>query len=212
MKERFIEAGLPSEKVVSLRHSWDAKAFSEERADEGYYLFLSRLVSEKGVKTLLEAWKLLSQRLGDRTPQLKIGGTGILEDEVREFAKKNSFVEFLGFVDGEKKSRLIANCRAMLAPSIWWEPLGLVTYEAYESSKPMIAASSGGLTETVTEGVTGFLHEAGDANSLLECVLKLEELAPGERQKLGDRGRAWLLSEASPESWKKSFQDVISEV
>ncbi len=47
----------------------------------------------------------------------------------------------------------------MLAPSVWWEPLGLVTYEAYDYGKPMLAARSGGLSETVVAGLTGFLHE-----------------------------------------------------
>ncbi|MEZ0389399.1 MAG: glycosyltransferase, partial [Verrucomicrobium sp.] len=105
----------------------------------------------------------------------------------------------------------IRNCRAMLAPSVWWEPLGLVTYEAYDYGKPMLAARSGGLSETVIPGLTGFLHEPGDAPALAGDVMIIESMSAQERQDMGAAGRSWLLSECSPPRWKMEFDNILTQ-
>ncbi|NIP96389.1 MAG: glycosyltransferase family 4 protein, partial [Akkermansiaceae bacterium] len=65
-----------------------------------------------------------------------------LEGEVRAAADGSRTIGFPGFVKGDEKRALIDGCRAMLGPSVWWEPLGLVTYESYDAAKPMLAAAS----------------------------------------------------------------------
>ncbi|MGE9268492.1 MAG: glycosyltransferase family 4 protein [Verrucomicrobiales bacterium] len=212
MRNKFIEAGVAENQIVTLRHSWDAMEVVPPAQDEGYYLFLGRLVPEKGVLTLLEAWRLLERELGARTPRLLIGGEGVLKEQVQKAQQEMTAVQYLGFVDGERKSSLIKAARALLAPSIWWEPLGLVTYEAYDYGKPMLAAASGGLTETVENAVTGYLHEPGNAGSLCHDVRKMEQLTVAEREEMGRKGREWLLAEANPEQWKKSFAAIIDRV
>ncbi|MFV0338857.1 MAG: glycosyltransferase [Chthoniobacterales bacterium] len=208
MREKFIEAGVPAERVVTLRHSWDARPAAGETGEGDYYLFLSRLIPEKGVQTVLDAW----QRLGERAPRLIIGGTGAMEAAVKKVAIQSDKIEYAGFVDGEKKAGLIAGCRAMLAPSIWWEPLGLVTYEAYDFGKPMIAAASGGLKETVIDCETGLLFEAGNVDSLISAVQAMEKLSREERATMGAKGREWLLREADPAAWRKSFCSIVADV
>lgn len=212
MRDRFVDAGLPATRVEALRHSWDIKNESLSSLDGGYYLFLSRLVPEKGVTVLLDAWQILAEKLGERVPKLIIGGTGAEEKLVADFTNKNSSVSYVGFVEGDEKSELISNCRAMLAPSVWWEPLGLVTYEAYDYGKPMIAAASGGLSETVEEGVTGFLCKRNDAEDLARVVAKLESMSSDERILMGKAGREKLEQEFTPSEWKNSFQRVLQEV
>ena len=205
MRDSFIRAGVPAERVVTLRHSWDAMPSLPETKDDGYYLLLARLIPEKGIETALEAWLTM-----DGAPRLVIAGTGPLEDSVRRAAEESGGrIEFAGFVDGDRKRVLISNCRAMLAPSIWWEPLGLVTYEAYDFAKPMIAAASGGLTETVEDGITGFLHTPGDAESLANAVGKVQSLSREERAQMGLAGRTWLLENADPEKWKSDFKSIV---
>lgn len=208
MRQKFIQAGISPDKIVTLRHSWSAMEDAPERKDHGYYLLLARLVPEKGIKTALEAWL----GMGEKGPKLIVAGTGPLTKEVEEAASSSKKIDYVGFVDGHQKTDLIAGCRGMLAPSVWWEPLGLVTYEAYDYGKPMLAAASGGLTETVVDGVTGFLHEPGNSDSLAESVMKLEALSSVGRQQMGAAGRDWLLREASPERWKQSFREIVEAV
>ena len=212
MRDALLRAGLPDEKVFALRHSWDCREEEPEDRDEGYYLYLARLVREKGVRTLLESWERLERTMGDSTPVLKIGGTGVEEHMVRAAASRSKKVQYLGYVDGSNKDDLVAGCRAMLAPSVWWEPLGLVTYEAYDHGKPMLASASGGLTETVEHGVTGMLYESANPAAIAEAVETMETMSRGQRRKMGLAGREWLKREADPELWKRSFESIVSRV
>lgn len=212
MRDKFIEAGIAPENITTLRHSWDTMPEMPKREDKGYYLFLSRLTSEKGVQVLLNAWSLLEVEMGDATPLLYIGGKGELEPDVLKACEASDKVRYLGFIDKEEKAELIRCCRAMLAPSVWWEPLGLVTYEAYDFGKPMLASESGGLTETILDGETGFHFQPNDVKSLLKVIAKTEGLSNEDRLLMGDKGRDWLMKNASPEKWKEDFHHIVNKV
>jgi len=212
MRDRFIEAGLPREKVHGLRHAWVPMPEAPPVKDGNYYLFLSRLVDEKGVEILLKAWEKISISLGVRTPQLWIAGEGPLEGMVQEAAGKNPHIKFCGMLRGEVKHEALCNCRALLVPSVWWEPLGLVTCEAYDFSKPVLAAASGGLTETIVPGITGFLHEPGNAESLISDVLCMETLPTEHRLEMGRAGRRFLLANFGVEQWKARLGEIIDGV
>ncbi len=209
MRATFIQAGIPEDKIVTIRHSAVIDPLNEDIHDAGYYLFIGRLISAKGIQPLLKTWDLLTARLGSATPVLKIAGEGELAPEIESFAFKNSNVHFLGRIDGENKMNQIRNCRAMIAPSLWWEPLGIVTYEAYNFCKPMLAARSGGLTETVEHNRTGLLHHPGDANQLADQILMLES-EPMKAKSLGQNGREWLCNHCSEDEWLSKFDNILS--
>jgi glycosyltransferase involved in cell wall biosynthesis len=175
MRDKFIAAGVPAEKISLVRHCWGAGT-EEPATEEGtQYLFLGRLVSEKGVHLLLDAWTELEATLGEACPKLCIAGTGPEEELLRQRGKLLKTLSMPGFVSGEEKAQLIRTCRAMLIPSICWESLGLTAYEAYAASRPVIAARAGALEETVTDGVTGWLHEAGSAKDLARAIISAEQ-------------------------------------
>jgi glycosyltransferase involved in cell wall biosynthesis len=212
MRTRLINAGLPSDQIVTLRHSWDAMPQPPYPADAGHYLFLGRLIEEKGIRPLLAAWAELTAHLGPRTPRLIVAGEGPLLSTVQQAAADNPHITCAGHLSGEAKHQALSTCRALLAPSTWWEPLGLVIYEAYDYAKPALAAQAGGLTETVQQGVTGLLHPPGDASALAKDVLTLQQMTPDQRQALGQVGRTWLLQEASPDSWLKLMNQALEQV
>lgn len=211
MREKFIEGGIPEERVVTLRHCWQARPVHEPVAEGKHYLFLGRLVPEKGIAPLLDAWSLLEKRLGQACPQLIIAGSGSEEARIHARANRMKRVACIGFVTGVMKDDLVRSCRGLIAPSIWWEPLGLIVHEAYDAARPVLAARSGGLTETVMEGTTGFLHEPGNTEQLANDVEKLEALGPAGRAEIGLKGRQWLLENASPDEWRERFVSIVSE-
>jgi len=211
MKKVFVEAGVPEDRVHTLPHFWDAMDSVPHGEDAGQYVFLGSLIEMKGIPTLLEAWRLLEADLGGACPILCIGGQGSLEPMVREAASQSNRIRFLGHVSGETKHHLLAGARAFLAPSVWWEPLGLVTYEAYDYGKPMLAARSGGLSETVQHGTTGFLHEPGNARELAEHV-KILEKDDALRHAMGMAGREWLVEHTSRERWMDKFFQICHTV
>jgi glycosyltransferase involved in cell wall biosynthesis len=211
MRGKLIAAGMPAAKVTTLRHCWLATKTIQPQEERDYYLFLGRLVPEKGVSVLLDAWKRLEERLGSACPRLVIAGVGPDEAKIHKMASFTKRVSCVGFAEGEEKNNLLAGCRALLAPSIWWEPLGLIVYEAYDHARPVLAARSGGLQETVQQGVTGFLHEPGNATAIAADVMHLENLGTEGRLKMGLAAHAWLLQNADPQVWIKSFETILLE-
>jgi glycosyltransferase involved in cell wall biosynthesis len=210
MRQTFIKAGVPEDRVFHIPHSWEIQHPKVETpTDDSYYLFLGRLSDMKGIPTLFKVWEILEKKLKSKTPALVIGGDGPLQSAVKGYCADHPHVKFVGKLSGDSKTNVIKSSRALIAPSVWWEPLGLVTYEAYEHQKPMFAAASGGLTETVQHESTGYLHEPGNVDELVEQILHLEanpELGPV----LGNNGRVWLETHTGKDKWVKQFQAVLS--
>jgi glycosyltransferase involved in cell wall biosynthesis len=213
MRDRLIEAGaVPAERITTLRHSWDALPETPPKQDAGYYLYLGRLIEEKGIPMLLKTWDILYTQLGKATPPLHICGDGPLADLVQRHARSNPYLCVLGRIGGEDKKDELLRCRAVIIPSVWWEPLGLVTYEAYDYAKPVLAARAGGLSETVQHGNTGFLHEPGNVDNLVQDILNLEAMSPSQRAGMGTSGRHWLRQETDPTLWLRRFDEIIARV
>lgn len=205
MRNIFVRAGIPAEDIFVVPHSFERSPQPPAGEDRGYYLFLGRLTSAKGVRTLLDAWKLLGKQLGSTCPRLVVGGEGPLREEVARLCEAQTACEYVGYVSGERKDDLLRGCRGMIVPSIWWEPLGLVTYECYNHGKPVFAARSGALTETVVEGQTGYLHEPGNAEDLARQVAEADA-APQLRREMGLAGYQWLGEKTSKELWRERIQ------
>ena len=203
---------VPRERLHVLRHSWDAMPQLPQTEDTGSYLFLGRLIPEKGLQPLVQAWQELRQHLGERTPALHIAGEGSLQSFIQEAAAYHPDIHYLGHLSGDAKPEALRRCRALIAPSIWWEPLGLMIYEAYDYAKPVLAARSGGLIETVQQGQTGLLHTPGDVSSIVQDVLALESMPSDQRRYLGDHARQWLLRETSVSAWQDKFDQMLQNL
>ena len=214
MKQTFAEAGIPEEKIFLLPHSWEFDQTGEAdaavvEAAEPSILFLGRLTEAKGLRVLLDAWqKVEAERPVGR---LIIGGDGPMAEWVVEQQAHMRRVDFPGFVKGARKSRLLRRCRALVVPSVWWEPLGLVVYEAYQYGRPVIAARSGGLTENVEDGETGWLYEAADVDALKDCLLAaLDDCAEADRR--GAAGRTWVETHTCGTEWLERFDAIAEQI
>ena len=139
---------------------------------EKYFLFFGRLSYEKGVKTLLEAFKGLPQC------KLKIVGTGPKEDELKEYAQSNQMinVSFLGYKQGKELAELVAGAYFVIVPSEWYENNPMTIIEAYSVGTPVIGARIGGIPEIVIDGQTGFQFESVNANDLQAVIQKANGL------------------------------------
>lgn len=212
MRQKLVETGaVHPDRIVNLRHAWQAMPKAPPLEDAGHYLFLSRLIEEKGVRVLLDAWDRVQAALGRSTPRLHIAGEGPLSALVHERARHNPYICLLGVIGGQGKEDQLRQARAVLVPSVWWEPLGLTVYEAYDYAKPVLAASSGGLMETVQHGQTGFLHEPGNADELARQVIEFDAMPALARSGFGHAGRRWLLTEADPTRWLQRFDQILEK-
>lgn len=209
MTETFVKAGVPAERILTLPYP----AFSDESGNPDplphlskpgglpVFLFLGRLCSEKGVPVLLEAWRKY-QELGG-TGDLILAGSGPLASQPNPPWEGMRNVRYAGLVDGAAKESLLRECWAVVIPSVWWEPYGLVVDEAFIRGKPVLAARSGGLAEAVTHGVNGWQHQPGDFCGLAEQLLE----ASSSWDHCHSLGRAgFLLAQSkTPQRWLDEF-------
>lgn len=214
MKKSFIEGGIEEEKIAVISHSWQPQCTADDLAksstteSDPEFLFLGRLTEEKGILVLLDAWDAFEKT--SMTGRLTIAGDGPLADEINRRCRKLNRASFVGFKEGPEKSKLLKRCAALVVPSIWWEPLGLVLYEAYDHGKPVIAARSGGIVDHVTDGVTGWLHDPGNAKMLADQMLEAAS-APETRIKMGTNGRKLLLNRSAG-VWIDEFDEFVGRI
>jgi glycosyltransferase involved in cell wall biosynthesis len=120
--------------------------------DEGYYLHLGRLDEEKGVPAVVEAFSELDKRL------VLAGGTGDIDDSVRQQINNVGNIEYRGFVSKEEKLDLLANCTAVVFNGRN-EDFGIVPIEANASGKPVLARDEGFLKIFVEQDINGLPHD-----------------------------------------------------
>ena len=132
-------------------------------------LFVGRLSKEKGVRMMLEAWRL-SDHTGQR-PVLRIAGDGPLAQEVRNAAATIPGVEWLGPLRRDQVMEQMKGAATLIFPSIWYEGLPLTILEAFATGLPVIASDLGSMPELIDAGRTGLLFRPGSAADLAEKVL-----------------------------------------
>ena len=204
-KRIFERAGFPSDKIHVLQHSWNIQPPVSAGSGGDYFLFLGRMVEEKGVKFLIELW----QRPELRDVPLVMAGQGPLADFYRNRTPPN--VRWAGFVRGKEKHRLVAGCRAVLFPSLWLEPFGLVAYEAYEQGRPLLASNIGGLKDLIVDGTTGYLLGPGNEAAWTEAILRFVR-DPELGRTMGAQGLRWLNDHVSPAAWNRKFDEIVGKV
>jgi glycosyltransferase involved in cell wall biosynthesis len=160
VRNKFIQSGFPEERIL-LRPIFVATDLGVGQGSGGYALFVGRLSPEKGLNVLLSAWEKLGPEF-----QIKVVGSGPMEDKVRDRARRIQGVEFLGRVPGERLRELFRNARALILPSIWYEGSPAVIGEAFSAGVPVIASDLGGMSSLIDHGRTGLHFRPGDADDL----------------------------------------------
>ena len=133
------------------------------------FIYVGRLDELKGVRTLFEAWKVMK----DNAPELKVCGTGPLEDWCREFIDKHCLimVSMLGNVPNTEVRRLVADSKALILPTQWYEGFPMTIVEAYSVGCPVVGSNIGNVGCLIEEGVTGWKVDVGDADKLAKKIL-----------------------------------------
>lgn len=161
-RQTFIAGGLPAERIVVKPNFVRDPGVGTGRG--GYGLFVGRISVEKGVRTLLEAWR----RLG--SIPLKIVGDGPLRSELmREFGGSET-VEWLGRRPAADVVRLMADARVLIFPSVYYEGMPLTLLEAFAAGTPVVASNLGAMSSMVEHGRNGLHFASSDSEDLAEKV------------------------------------------
>jgi len=170
-------------------------------------LMPARLTQEKGVRTMLEAMRLLD---GEAGVTLDIAGRGALEPEVVAAAAADPRIAYHGYVSGERKHALFSTADMFVLPSLWYENAPVAIVEAAAYGLGTLASRIGAIPEFVTHEKTGMLFEPGSAQSLAGAVREL--LArPELLDRFRDNGAAFAEA-FTVERMTDAYQQVYGEL
>jgi glycosyltransferase involved in cell wall biosynthesis len=198
-RNKFIEGGLPAERVVVKPNFVDFD-MPEQVAREGL-LFVGRLSVEKGVATLAEAMQLLPEA------QLRVAGDGPEAGLLDGVAG----VTLLGSLPGDAVRQEMSRAMALLVPSIWYETFGLVIVEAFACSTPVIVSRIGVLAELVRDGETGLLFDPGNPRDLAD-KMAWALAHPEQMAAMGRNARAQYEAEFSAEVNYRRLMEIYAGV
>jgi glycosyltransferase involved in cell wall biosynthesis len=165
-RRKFIEGGLPAEKIV-VKPNFVYPDPGERTTAGDYTVFAGRLSPEKRVSTLLAAW----QRLSEQIPLRILGGGPELRQLERDSRRRKlSHVTFYGHVPREQVVPTIRGARFLIFSSEWYEHFPVTIGESFACGTPVICARLGAMKEIVEDGRTGLHFNPGDAKDLASKV------------------------------------------
>lgn len=163
-------------------------------------IYLGRLVTEKGIWTLLDA--MAKQQ---SATELIFMGEGPLRKEIEEYIEQGNYrfrVEFTGYVSQSKMRDIMLKASAVVVPSLWEEPLGLVVWEALACGIPVIASAVGGIPEIIRSNQNGILVPQGDSDKLASAIDQL----------LGDPVFYEKIQKGAEETCVPTYSDVAKKL
>ena len=208
----LVELGVTADRIAVVRNGLDeapAHTLTEPRSTTPRVAVLSRLVPHKQIEHALDAVAALRPSLPEL--HLDVIGGGWWADRLVEHAELlgiSDAVTFHGHVDDETKHRVLQRSWAHVLPS-HKEGWALAVTEAAQHAVPTIGyRCSGGLTDSIVDGVTGLLvDDHADLVDGLERLLTDQVL----REQLGTKAQARSLEF----SWRQSaaaMRDVLESV
>jgi len=144
-------ATIEDREIEIIPNGVDLKRFNFKQNDQNSslnkILYIGRLETRKGVKYLLQAFKLLTKEYDNL--ELTIVGDGPLRSRLKDLSTNLNLqnVNFLGNVTEEDKIKLLNNHDLLCSPAIFGESFGIVLLEALASGLPIVASNNSGYKE-----------------------------------------------------------------
>ena len=150
------------------------------------FLFVGRVMHEKGVDELFYAAKRMKQEYGDGVEFHIVGSFEEAYKPVMGELEKAGVVKYHGYQSNMKPFYTMASC--IVLPS-YHEGMSNVLLEAAASGRPFITSDIPGCREAVENGVSGYLCPVKDADALYDAMQRFVELPERWRAEMGRRGR-----------------------
>jgi len=170
-------------------------------------LFVGRLNAQKGIALLLDALAAMRE-----PAELDVIGDGTDREALREQAARlgiGARVHWHGALPQPRLLDFYRAATALVVPSRE-EGFGLVAVEAQLCETPVVAFASGGLSDTIDDGATGYLIPPGDATALAS-TLDLVVASEG-RHEVGKAGRQSALAQFAPDSVARRYRKLYDSV
>ena len=194
----------------------DTKKFKSQedypRREKLKFLFVGRLLYDKGIREYVEAAKLVLKNqeheflvVGALDPE---NPSGIKNIQLEEWVN-NGTINYLG--ESNEVKNFIEDCDVVVLPS-YREGLPRVLLEAMAMSRPIIATDTAGCRETVIEEENGYLAELKSAESLAQTMHKIIADGYVKRREMGIKGREMVLQKFEGKIVNKIYLKEIKKL
>lgn len=167
------------------------------------FLYIGRMMKEKGIMELLEAAKEL------HSEKVSFELLGYCDEDLQELLdedEKKGYVKQLGF--DPQVQKYLKDCSALILPT-YHEGMSNVLMEASAAGRPVIATDISGCREIFEEGITGFGCRPGDSGDLIRVLRRFLELSVEEKASMGQKAREKMEREFDRQ---KVVQDYLEEI
>jgi glycosyltransferase involved in cell wall biosynthesis len=189
---RFIQGGFPPEKIL-VKSNFLQSDPGLGAGKGNYALFVGRLTPEKGITTLLEAWR----HIGSELP-LQIAGDGQMGPEVEKAVGQSTNVTWLKWLPRNEILQRMKDASVLILPSTWYEGFPMIIAEAFAAGLPVIASNLGSMRSIVDHLRTGLHFDAGSTDNLVEAV-RWWIAHPAEASLMRQEARAEYLAKYTAE-------------
>jgi glycosyltransferase involved in cell wall biosynthesis len=218
--------GLPEDKLVMVPNGVNAEVYAKNgKGDLGQFrerfalpeekivLFVGRLVYEKGIHVLVNAFAKVLEKANAK---LVIVGNGYMKEQLSSLVNNRGLshkVMFTGFVDDETLRKLQMCANVSVVPSLF-EPFGIVALEAMAARSPVVVSDTGGLSEIVQHDESGVKVYVNDPDSLAWGIAKVltdDDYANRVRTNAYRRIQEKYNWDKIAQQTKGIYQNVLSE-
>jgi len=168
---------------------------------DSHFLFIGRLSKEKGIDSLIEAFK-------NQSLVLKIAGDGPMKEELLQITKKHKNIIYLGALTKKEVEVALQKAAALISPSICFETFGMTIIEAFSYKCAVITSNIGAPSTIVKDGVNGFQFEYGNVASLKMTIKKWTKLPKEKKNKIRNEGYNSYTNLYSQEKQFEYFKNI----
>ncbi|SEP96706.1 galacturonosyltransferase [Butyrivibrio sp. TB] len=196
-KALFEKLGITGKRTALVGGSgvnldYHKKADVNDHGDVIRFLYVGRLMKEKGIEEYLYAAQKMRKEYGDRVLFSTLGYDDDSYTQRMKTAQEDGIVTVIPFHKDVRP--FYAECDVLVQPS-YHEGMSNVIMEAAAAGRPVLCSNISGCKELVDDGVTGFVFKPGDGQALYEAMNRFIILSKEERLRLGDAGRIKMEKE-----------------
>lgn len=188
------------------------KVIEYPKGDTIKFLFMGRVMAEKGINELFHAMK----KLIDDGVKCELDVLGNYEEDYKNIIEEYEAEGWLHYHGYQKDVRpFVEKCHCFVLPS-WHEGMANTNLECAACGRPVITSNIHGCLEAVIDGKTGYLVEKKNVDDLYKKMKKFTILSYDKRKDMGDTGRKHMEAIFDKkivvqETLNKIFKAVITE-
>jgi len=196
-----------------VRDEWPGGPPQRLRQEGGTVLFLGNLLPQKGFLDVLDAIPTVLRTVpGARfvfagRPRWDAATAALVRGRLREPTVEGA-TTFAGMAGAAERRRLLETADVLVFPPRWNEGQPLVVLEGLSAGLPVVATASGGLAETVRDGVDAIIVPKHDPGAIAAALTRLLQ-DPALRARMGAAARDRFEGEYTLDRWESRMVEAF---